>query len=276
MSTDDWRTPVTAGDYFLHQQKRLAVDQRRPAPRTAQDLGLGPGISSGATRIEDFNNEIATFNGYYSAVSGTLNAPTPFGAFVGSVVSDPDLGGTQTFTSLDTNTDYRRTFARNPTNPSTLIWSEWTGQRTPPTCEPSATDPSSVGATEVPPNVITILRGPALIFTGRGAEYYERSNFGIKIKKPGIYTGNIQLFGNYQGAGAFLQVITPHSDGAISRIYANGIAAEYMAVPFTFATPRFAQPILQVKVLHSSAPPSGTPARKYWFLANITRVGDAY
>lgn len=122
--SQDWRTEITALDYFGHQKKVLQVADRRPVIRQASDL-VGPGIDATAVRISDFNDQLATYNGFYAAVTGTLNAPTSVSPFVVFVSSDAELGGVQIATALDTNVSYRRCFTRSPSDPDTLFWTAW-------------------------------------------------------------------------------------------------------------------------------------------------------
>lgn len=121
---NNWRTGIDAEDYLRQQKKKAAVADRRPLIRKASDL-VGPGIASQAIRLTDFNDVLATYNGFFSADTGALNAPPEAGPFVGFVVSDAELGGWQTFVSLSTNTNYARTFKRNPADPNKIYWQSW-------------------------------------------------------------------------------------------------------------------------------------------------------
>jgi hypothetical protein len=121
---ENWRTEVDAGDYFLHQKKKVDFSDRRPVIRRASDL-VGPGIAPNAVRITDFNDVLATFNGFFSAATGATNAPTAGQAYVGWVSSDAELGGVQVFSGLTNSNTYRRTFRRNPADPNTLYWGTW-------------------------------------------------------------------------------------------------------------------------------------------------------
>lgn len=134
MGQQNWRTEVDAGDYFGHQKKQLEVADRRPVIRKASDL-VGPGIAPTAVRVTDFNNLLATYNGFFSS-SRSANGPVPevggaddgfdINPYVGTVSSDAELGGVQTFTNLDTEVTYRRVFRRNPADAATLYWGVWT------------------------------------------------------------------------------------------------------------------------------------------------------
>lgn len=127
----NWRTEVDAGDYFSHQKKQLNVADRRPVIRRPSDL-VGPGLSATAVQITNFNDTLALYNGFFSASPGAAEAPNSTDSFAGVVVSDSGLGGTQTFTSLNTRVVYRRTFVRNPADPSAVYWSPWEDTRPTP------------------------------------------------------------------------------------------------------------------------------------------------
>jgi hypothetical protein len=120
----NWRTEIDAQDYFGHQQKKLQIADRRPVIRKASDL-VGPGIGALAVRVTNFNDLLATYNGYYSAAVGALSAPNDTDTFVGATVSDAELGGIQTFTSLTTGVIYQRVFTRNPADASAVYWGDW-------------------------------------------------------------------------------------------------------------------------------------------------------
>lgn len=122
--TQNWRIEENAGDYFGHQRKQLQVADRRPVIRRASDL-VGPGIGLSATRITSFNSELATFNGFYSAVEGTPGAPDSGQAFMGWVVMDEEIGGIQMFYGFDDGLLYRRLFKRDPADLETIHWQPW-------------------------------------------------------------------------------------------------------------------------------------------------------
>lgn len=124
MSDQNWRTEVNAGDYFAHQQKQLRMADRRPVIRKASDL-VGPGISANSVRVTNFNDLLATYNGFFSADVGAANAPNDTDMFAGTVVSDAALGGVQTFTSLQSTVTYRRVFTRSLLDPSAIFWGAW-------------------------------------------------------------------------------------------------------------------------------------------------------
>lgn len=72
--SQNWREEINAADYFGHQKKKQEIENRRPVIRRASDL-VGPGIGASAVRITDFNDILATYNGYYSARAGAYSAP---------------------------------------------------------------------------------------------------------------------------------------------------------------------------------------------------------
>ena len=122
--SQSWRTEVDAGDYFLHQKKQLSLADRRPVIRRSSDL-VGPNIGAAATRITDFNDLLATYNGFCSAAPGAAGAPNSTDAYIGYVVMDDELGGEQVFRSLVSGVEYARTALRNPSDPSSITWSSW-------------------------------------------------------------------------------------------------------------------------------------------------------
>lgn len=120
----NWRTEIGAQDYFGHQQKKLQIADRRPVIRRASDL-VGPGIGATAVRITNFNDLLATFDGFFSADANAASAPNDTDAFVGFTSSDSELGGLQQFTSLATGVVYQRVFTRNPADSSAVYWGAW-------------------------------------------------------------------------------------------------------------------------------------------------------
>ena len=120
----NWRAETDAGDYFGHRQKQLNLADRRPVIRRASDL-VGPGIASSAVRLLDFNDPLATFNGFFSAASGATNGPDASQAHLGFISVDDELGGIQMFYGLSDGTARRRMFTRNPADASSIVWGTW-------------------------------------------------------------------------------------------------------------------------------------------------------
>lgn len=123
----NWRTDVNSSDYFGQQKKTLAVADRRPVIRKPSDL-VGPGIAATAVRITDFNDLLATYNGFFSAQGDAANRPSSVvdtDELVGYVVSDGDFGGEQVFTRLSDGSEFRRRFIRAPYAPESITFFPW-------------------------------------------------------------------------------------------------------------------------------------------------------
>lgn len=124
-----WRTDIDAETYFGSQKKKLEVADRRPVIRKPSDLGLGPGFSAQAVRITDFNDLLATYNGFFAAEIGAFGAPNDEESFVGIVVNDAEMGGVQRFTGMESGVDFRRLFRRNPSNAESIFYDAWTSDQ---------------------------------------------------------------------------------------------------------------------------------------------------
>lgn len=232
---DNWRPEVDALDYFGHQQKRLQVADRRPVIRQASDL-VGPGIGATAVSITNFNDPLATYNGYYSANVGpgtapAMNAPA-VGQFIGTVVMDLTLGGKQIFTRLSDGIEFTRTFRRLPGDTETIVWGSWTS----PAPASWAVNPGAAGAGgNISPSTSATLALPTGT-TRQVIATFSRSGDTININRPGLYTGalSVILFGGTNpkvtiwapnGASASVAVMT-HNAPTGSTSTAN--------IPFTF------------------------------------------
>jgi hypothetical protein len=268
MSSQNWRTEVDAVDYFGHQKKRVELEQRRPVVRRAADL-VGPGIGGAAIRVTDFNSVLATFNGYYSAEPGALNAPTTDEAFVGSTVSDQWLGGSQTVTGLTTGYEYSRTFSRNISDPTVLSWSAWQSvERVPASAMANTygTTPTRVVVATVP----TLLTPPSITTLGQ-AGTYSVGETDIFVLRPGVYTGYISMAGLAGIRLSRIDVSWPKEGGTKTlSIGPVANAALSVIVPFTFWSSGSSQEI-RVSAAHSET----TTQDLTWTDFSITRVGDA-
>jgi hypothetical protein len=263
VTNKDWRIETDGLDYFRGQKKTLEVADRRPVIRKASDL-VGPGIDSNTIRITDFNDVLATFNGYYSSDPGAEAAPNTTEAFVGHVVSDAEFGGRQVFTGMTSGVVYSRTFHRSPTDPETMGWTEWSGQRIPA----AATGFNRVASLSQP-EVLSRLVPPTLITVGE-AGVYERSDGGIRLRKQGVYTGYIQV-GDYLGTTV----------GDLYPMVPSGASMEYLGqlgvnlkptvhIPFTVIA---TTPDLGFSV--SFVLDAALSPRDLWWRFGCTRVGDA-
>jgi hypothetical protein len=123
---DNWRQEINAADFFSGQKKRQAIESRRPVIKQASDL-VGPGIDKQAIRITNFNDLLATFNGYYSASGDAYFSPDgdELSQWVGVVVSDAEWGGYQEFTRLNDGVVMKRVFKRAPYAPESISWEPW-------------------------------------------------------------------------------------------------------------------------------------------------------
>lgn len=266
MSGDNWRTVTNGGDYLLHQKKSLAMADRRPVIRTPSDL-VGPGINSNAVRLDDYNDLLATFNGYYASVPGASNAPDAYlpeedrESFVGVVISDAELGGRQVFTGLTSGIEYSRTFNRSPTDPETLGWTSWSGQRIPATVDGNASVETAVTS-----SWDTVLVPPTL--SAIGPDVYERNDAGILIRKQGVYTGVVQV-GSTTPVTATVVVARPNGGTTLSISQDNVPLGQSFIVPFT-AWCTDDQQGVQVRVIQTSG-----ASHQCWWRFTCTRVGDA-
>lgn len=128
MSNDDkdWRIGIDAEDYLLSQKKQNQMTDRRPVIRKSADLaGMGPAINAGATRLADFNDPLATYNGFFSADVDASNAPNDDEQFIGFVTQDAEFGGKQTFTGLTSASQYTRIFLRDVLDASHTVFGDW-------------------------------------------------------------------------------------------------------------------------------------------------------
>lgn len=202
----NWRTELDAGDYFLHQKKTLQVADRRPVIRSASDL-VGPGIAGSAIRVTDFDNLLATFNGYYSSEPEANAAPNTTDAFIGYVVMDDTLGGRQVFTSLMTGEEFTRVFLRNPSDASSIVWGQWkANESVPPTCESIST-----ATTVVESSVENYMTMPDIRTFGT-EETYEWTPTAIKMLRPGVYSGYIRLRGLVSAFNADVHIEYPNGN----------------------------------------------------------------
>lgn len=119
-----WRVETNAEGYLGHRQKEGQLANRRPVIRRASDL-VGPGISVSAVRLADLNDPLALCNGFFSARSDALNAPTSAEDFIGFCVIDDEIGGMQTFRGIDTAKEYIRMVRRSPSDPASISWGSW-------------------------------------------------------------------------------------------------------------------------------------------------------
>lgn len=121
---EDYRPEEDAFDYLRNQRKKSELADRRPVIRKAADL-VGPGIGSAATRVSNWNDMLAIYNGFYSSPVGAYNAPNGTEQFVGVVTQDSEFGGVQTLTGLTSGTVFKRRFTRSPFAADVVHWQPW-------------------------------------------------------------------------------------------------------------------------------------------------------
>lgn len=86
MSAHGWRPVVSGDDWMRNQERRLTHEERRPRITKAADL-LGPGFSSFAVRLLDWDSETARFNGIWYSDPDADNAPEPGVQFLGMTMA---------------------------------------------------------------------------------------------------------------------------------------------------------------------------------------------
>lgn len=261
MGDENWREEVTAEDYFLHAKKSAQLADRRPVVRTASDL-VGPGIGATSVRITDFNNLLATFNGYFSSLPGAVAAPNATEAFIGYVISDGVIGGQQVFTGLTSGVIYTRTFTRSPTDPEALGWSDWGGSRIPATVEASTVNPTTVGSTAAEPLV-----GPSGASVGE-AGVFEIASYGLRIRKQGVYTGMIEVGCATGGVVGDVTVQRPAGSTPTSVTYPGVNLSATFILPFTVWTTND-----ESGITVTARPSAGV--MDLWWRYQCTRTGDA-
>lgn len=128
---NDWGIPQTFQDHLQNTEKRLTRQERRPQAVVIGDL-LGPGMSSRAVQILDWNSEEATFNGFFWSAAGSLNSPDAALEWTGQTIARDDGTGMQQVWNTDetTGTQYWvRTYV--PVIGGTYLFTDWKRFATP-------------------------------------------------------------------------------------------------------------------------------------------------
>jgi hypothetical protein len=81
--TQSWRIPTGFDDSWNNLMKRVIRLERRPAITNATQI-LGPGAGPYAVLLNDWNDEVATFNGTFYSEPGAMNAPDAEGDPIGT------------------------------------------------------------------------------------------------------------------------------------------------------------------------------------------------
>lgn len=278
MSEQNWRQEVGMLDILGHQKKKNQVADRRPVIRKPSDL-VGPGIDASAVRVTDWNDVLATFNGYFSSTRA-LNGPRVETAgpdinydtniYAGFVTMDGEYGGKQIITDLDTYIDYSRVFRRAPSDPNTIVWGSWVSSSSAP---PSAFNEGNT-VTSVPSGVLTALNAPVL--NGSNWETtYDPNGTSLDILSDGVYTGVLRIYtftGSSNLNAVTVSVTTPRglvteTVGYTANINYSPPTTACFRTPFTFTSlAETATITVDVQIT------TGGPYNVYWGI-DITRVG---
>lgn len=233
--SNDWRIDVTAVDYLTGQNKKVATEERRPTIRKASDL-VGPGIASTAVRITDFNDLLATFNGYYSAAAGADYAPNTTDSFIGSVIADDLLGGVQTFTSLETGVQYDRTFLRSPGDEASIAWGLWRSpvDALPTVYSETALVASSQTVSDLPTGTTNgfVMSMPKLTVTD--PDTFAPSTHLLGISRPGIYSGYLWARTTEDFTLTNVQVQFPNGAAQTTDVMQNVPGLAGIQIPLNF------------------------------------------
>jgi hypothetical protein len=231
--SEDWRVETNGLDYLRGQQKRVAIEQRRPVIRKASDL-VGPGINLAATRITDYNDILATFNGYYSSEPGALYAPNSTDSFVGFVAMDALLGGVQEFTSLDTGVEYRRVFARSPGDEESISFGAWQSEeRVPATAFTPTSTNVAQQLTDFDANTPIVMTMPLMEFIGQPGTFI-REETKLNIARQGIYSGYFWWRTTDDIAINYLQIEFPNGPIQTYDVLYNLTSDDGIMVPLHF------------------------------------------
>lgn len=262
MGVENWTVETDAEDYFLHQQKKLETADRRPVIRKASQLA-GPGIGPSATRVTNWSDLLATYNGYYSSAPGAVDAPNAVENFVGTVIMDSEFGGRQVLVGLASSQEFQRMFIRNPGDETSISWSSW---RTDETITPAIQD-GTIGTTSVPSGTITALNSPATVEMTPSIATFQRNSADISILRPGAYTGMFRVSSGSAITGS-LRIEHPKANG-MTVINLTGINYNvgYM-YPLSFWT-NLTSGFLRL----SATQTSGAAVSVQWTMLSLTRVG---
>lgn len=265
---EDYRPEEDAFDYLRNQRKKSELADRRPVIRKASDL-VGPGIAPAATRVSNWNDMLALYNGFYSSPVGVYNAPNTTEQFVGVVTQDGEFGGTQTLTGLTSGTVFTRRFTRSPFASDVVHWQPWTfDERIPATY--FVVDPAVTA--------LTLSAGQqGLIPMPSGTESkhpsapasYSVTGTSLNILRQGVYSGVIRV--NATAMPSWITVRVPTftgQDHIRTGQLAPGTGAVLIPVEFRVNSGTRALEVLGENY--------ATTAGAYWIdSVRLTRIGDA-
>jgi hypothetical protein len=124
---NSWRIAEDMDDYLRQQEKRLAYTERIPVIRSAGAL-LGPGIAPFAVFVNDWNEDVTSFNGIFYSEPGAINSPDGTKYWMGQVMAtDEGFGMMNVWEFRDGGlppANYIRTFGT--TGSALRTFSAWT------------------------------------------------------------------------------------------------------------------------------------------------------
>lgn len=95
MAVQNWRPNVTFDDWMRDIEKRVLNQERRPSVLPAYDI-VGPGISTYAQPVDDWNSDGPIVNGFfYSTANQVVNSPDDTMHWIGLVEANPVGQGIQ-------------------------------------------------------------------------------------------------------------------------------------------------------------------------------------
>lgn len=104
--TQSWRIPVNFEMWTQQIEKRLMRQERRAVVTNASQI-LGPGAGPYAILVNDWNDEVATFNGIYHSEPGAVNGPDDLLSLVGDYYWLGETFGTEDGYGFQRLTRYR-------------------------------------------------------------------------------------------------------------------------------------------------------------------------
>jgi hypothetical protein len=118
------------GDLLSSLNKRIRSLERRDGASISIQNIMGPVQAKKATLINDWNSDLAAYNGYVWAKEGALHSPDPTKVFTGSVIARTDGSGMQEVWNTDDLNDvryYMRTFTDDGTGQGHTYsdWRQW-------------------------------------------------------------------------------------------------------------------------------------------------------
>lgn len=86
------RTMLTMDDWMRDQERRVLHESRRPSIHNAAAL-MGPGLAAHTVQIDDWNDDITAFNGFFYSEPGARNSPDVDKFWMGYVLANDENYG---------------------------------------------------------------------------------------------------------------------------------------------------------------------------------------